>query len=73
MKIHSTLTVLKIEQRERVVRGFKDAKGDGVLMKESTGWWIVFADNFSIHVGDEKPDVKEGEELIITIEAVRAV
>ena len=66
MKIGSC-TITKVEERKRVVKGHKNEKGDAVLDEENTGWWIVSGE-LSFWVGNEKPDIKEGDLLILSVE-----
>ena len=71
MRIKTVLPILKVERRERVASGLKNEKGDAVLTNEDLGWWIAFPGNFSIHVGNEEPDLKEGDKVILTIEKAK--
>ena len=57
--------VKNIEEKERIV----EVKKDGEKRTESLGWWVTIKDqNVSFCLGDEKPDIEAGDELLITIE-----
>lgn len=57
--------VKKVEEKERLV----EAQKDGASVTESLGWWVAIKDaNMSFYLGNEKPDMEAGDELLITIE-----
>jgi|HubBroStandDraft_6_1064221.scaffolds.fasta_scaffold00056_87 hypothetical protein len=68
MKIRATVQVLAVEQRKQHVRSFKDTAGNAQHVYEDTGWWLVFPGNFSVHAGNDEPDLKAGDNVLITIE-----
>lgn len=61
-------TIVKVEERSRVVRT-KKGPGDTILDEsENLGWWLVLGCGISIQVGDEKPSFEPGDTIRITIE-----
>lgn len=61
--------VLSVEERFETVRGYKDPiTGQTVTDRRSLGWFIRITESSAICVGRSKPDVAEGDELVLTLE-----
>jgi hypothetical protein len=60
--------VLSVEERFQTVSGRKNPDGGVDLVKESLGWFIRITESSAIRVGATKPDVKIGDEIILTLE-----
>jgi len=61
--------VVKIEEKEYVLAGRKDEKGEPVFTKKTLGWFVHFEGSYeSLFVGYEKPiDLDLGSEVDILI------
>ena len=63
-------SVLRIEQRERIVAGRKAKDGGATFSKEGLGWWIEFDGNISVYVGETAPNLKVGDIIGIAMQKV---
>lgn len=70
MILKALAEVLSVEERFETVRGYKDAAGQTVLEKRSLGWYVRITESSAIRVSGVKPDLKPGDELIVTLEKV---
>jgi len=66
-----TFPIHKIEHRDQIAKSYKKKNSDNqeeiIVEKEDLGWWVV-SGNFSFFVGNEKPDFKEGDLVVISVE-----
>lgn len=61
-------TVKRIEERSRIVRGYKGKDDKVVFESEKLGWFIVLTGIWeALCVGDEKPDLKVGDVVEVII------
>ena len=61
-------SVLKVEERDKVLFAEKTADGSVITERQSSGWWLVLDGlGISIHVGFEKPGLEPGDQVEITI------
>ncbi len=60
------------EPRERVYRGWKDAKGDAHYLVQPLGWYVVYEGSYeAMYVGEDEPrGMKPGQRVRVTIEPV---
>lgn len=72
-------TVVRVEEREQLISarksGEKDENGKDVcvFVKENLGWFVTFADSHeSISFGKDKPLLKVGDKVKITMEKPNA-
>lgn len=63
-----------IEVREQFDREYISGHGyDAKFGQKSRGWFVYFQGSYeALHVGAEKPDLKEGDDILITIERTNA-
>ena len=61
-------TVLRCEERRRLVSSQKDETGTPIDTYESTGWWLVTDLGISLNLGPDKPPFVSGQKLRLTIE-----
>lgn len=73
MSIKFKSRIAKLEERRRLVRGWKDEKGEDHFEYESQGWFMLLEGSWeSIYVGDTKPlDFEKGNFVTVTIEKDR--
>ncbi len=68
MRYVFTLAVKDVYECIRSKLGYKDEKGDAKVETESAGWFVVFEGNFSLRIGDTKPDIAVGQKVKLTVE-----
>jgi len=63
-------SVRSIEEVEQIVRAHK--KGDDVILeKENMGWYVCFEGSWErMYLGNEKPALKIGQKVMITVEGL---
>jgi hypothetical protein len=60
--------VVNVEEKFETVRGYKDSNGQTVVVTRSCGWFIRITDSAAISFGPDKPDVKAGDRVLLTLE-----
>ena len=60
--------VLSIEERFETLRGYKGADGQTVIDKNSLGWFVRITNSSAIRVGNTKPDIQPGDQVVLTLE-----
>jgi hypothetical protein len=65
--------VLRVEQKSIVLRSWKSADGKVEAVTQKRGWWVSFEGSWeSIYLGEERPDLQVGQDVLITIEGAAA-
>ena len=63
--------VKSIKNITRVKRAWKDANDDVQSVTEDLGWFVFLEGSWEgLHVGQERPDLLEGQRVKVKIEAV---
>lgn len=61
--------VARVEQKSIVQRAWKTADGNVVAVTQKRGWWVSFEGSWeSLYLGEERPDLHVGQDVLITIE-----
>lgn len=60
-------TVDSVQEKRRVLRGYKDAKGEVQVETESRGWFAQIG-QASYFMGMEKPDLATGDKVRLVLE-----
>ena len=61
-------TVDKIEERSKIVSGYKDENGQGITEEKNLGWFIHLAGSReALGVGPEKPDLEVGQSIKVML------
>jgi hypothetical protein len=61
--------VVRVEHKSITLRSWKTADGTVEATTEKIGWWVSFEGSWeSIYLGSERPDLYEGQDVLITIE-----
>ena len=64
--------VAKLELKSVVLRSWKSADGKVQAVTQKRGWWVAFEGSWeSIYLGEQRPDLEVGQDIMITIEGVR--
>lgn len=67
MKVYvSNHTVTKVEEKN-VPDHVSGAGSNAVMTERSLGWFIHLENFFSICVGDDVPDIKPGDEVVLSV------
>jgi len=74
MTIRIPTRVVKLEEKQIITHGKKDATGTAVLTSQKIGWFVNFEGSYeSLFVGSEKPkDLEPGTEVDIIIRPRKA-
>ena len=70
MRYVFSLTVQAVYEQINNKRGYKDAAGDSHIITESGGWFVVLEGNFSLRLGDTKPDLVAGQKIKMIVETI---
>lgn len=61
---------IAVQERFEMVSGRKTADGQTEIVQRSVGWFVQLSAGASLYLGPNKPDIAQGEEVRITIEAM---
>lgn len=62
-------TIVNVEERTQIKRGYKDAKGEAHIDYEVIGYFAVLSrGNVAIYLGTEQPDLKPGDNVRLILE-----
>jgi hypothetical protein len=71
-KIHTK--VARVEPKTVLLRSWKTADGKVETATAPCGWWVRFEGSWeSLYLGENRPDLYIGQEVVITIEGASVV
>jgi hypothetical protein len=64
-------TIVNVEERTQIRRGYKDAHGDAQFDYEVIGYYAILSrGNVAIYLGMDAPDFKPGDNVRLIVEPV---